>query len=302
MSKRRALATACVGLLAGFFAGIVTGAGARVAMRMVAMGVADGVGVRPEFTIEGTASILVACAVVGAEFGVVYMIVAGRLPVPRQLAGLTFGVVLLVVFGPFFLINEEFFSAGRVLLFALLFPAFGVALSLAMAPSRWFVERFNGPTDSALDLFAFAAPTTLSRVGAGALAGAIAGMGAGIGARLSMRMVADGFPLGIAGPTTFTAQGTATIVIFGCVIGALAGVIYGAIVDRIPGPHLMRALLFSAIPFALTQLLVRQPALLVFALPFLVYGIGLGVLQSVSERIVSRARLAPRRLYDVQSQ
>jgi hypothetical protein len=134
---REALTRAAIGALAGMLAGAVAGIGARVAMRMVADGVADGVGVRATFTPEGTAAIIVFGIVIGAPFGVLFGAIAERLPGPEWLRAPMYGLLCLAVMGPvFFVGNEEFFSTGRVALFASLFLIYGIALGVALAPSR----------------------------------------------------------------------------------------------------------------------------------------------------------------------
>jgi hypothetical protein len=134
--KRRLLARASAGALAGIAAGLVAGAGARVAMRMIAIGVADGFDRGAEFTVAGTVLIVLLGAISGAAFGVVYEAIADRLPGPLAVRGLIFGLLALATLGPIFFANEEFFSAGRTLLFASLFPTVGVTLGLVLGPSR----------------------------------------------------------------------------------------------------------------------------------------------------------------------
>ena len=130
------MARVSAGVLAGLAAGIVAGLGARLAMRMVALGVADGVGITPDFTIGGTLVIVVTGMILGAAAGLAFGLVADRLPGPRPLRGLVFAAILLAVIGPFFFRIEEFFSAGRVLLFLPLFLVFGTALGLMFVPVR----------------------------------------------------------------------------------------------------------------------------------------------------------------------
>ena len=110
-------------------------------MRMVADGVVDTIGTRPDFTVAGTLVIVIVAAIVGAPFGVLYAIVGERLPVRAGLRGLLFGIIVLLAIGPFFLRTDEFFSQGRVMLFAVLFLVFGVSLGLVLAPSRRIVSR-----------------------------------------------------------------------------------------------------------------------------------------------------------------
>ena len=137
MRKRRVVARASAGALAGFVAGLVAGAAARMAMRMVADGVADGVGVTTQFTVAGTVAIALFGAIIGAGGGVLYEAIADRLPVPARAHGIAFGALTLLVIGPaFFIGNQEFFSLGRVALFAILFIVFGIALGLVSSSSR----------------------------------------------------------------------------------------------------------------------------------------------------------------------
>jgi hypothetical protein len=138
MRKRRLLARVAAGALTGLAAGFVAGVAARIAMRMVADGHADqGARRLAEFTIEGTLGIVIFGMILGAPFGVIYDAIAERLPGPARLRGLVFGALCLATLGPLFFLGnpDEFFSQGRVLLFATLFPIVGVAFALAHAPS-----------------------------------------------------------------------------------------------------------------------------------------------------------------------
>lgn len=132
-----------------------------------------------------------------------------------------------------------------------------------------------------------------ARAGVGALAGAAAGTAAGAGARVSMRMLADGFPDYVTlGAPVFTIPGTATILILGTLIGAPVGVLYEAIAGRIPGPRVARGLIFSALLLALflalvtprlfaegAELLITTPRVILLALPFLLFGLTLGLVR-----------------------
>ena len=122
--------------MCGIGAGALAGLWARVAMRMVALGVADGVGITPDFTVAGTLVIVLGGMIVGAPAGLAFGVVADRLPGPASLRGLVFAALLLGVIGPFFFRIEEFFSVGRVLLFVPPFAIFGAALGLAFVPMR----------------------------------------------------------------------------------------------------------------------------------------------------------------------
>ena len=120
------------GTLAGIAAGVITGIGARIAMRLVAIGVADGVGVRPEFTLAGTVAIVASGAIAGAPFGAAYALIEPRLPRPARAHGAMYAALLLMFFGPVFFATEEFFSLGRIALFTLLFLVFGLAVAAAL--------------------------------------------------------------------------------------------------------------------------------------------------------------------------
>jgi hypothetical protein len=137
--------------------------------------------------------------------------------------------------------------------------------------------------------------TLVARAGVGVLAGAAAGTAAGVGARVSMRMLADGFPdYVIQGSPVFTIAGTATILIFGAMIGAPVGVVYEVVADRIPGPRTTRALVFSALLIALlifsalffalegAELLIMTPRVILLALPFALFGVVLGLVRKSS--------------------
>ena len=84
MRKRQLLERASIGALAGIAAGLLAGAGARIAMRMVADGVVDAVRRLPEFTLEGTAGIIIAGAIVGAPFGVIFEAIRERISAPSR--------------------------------------------------------------------------------------------------------------------------------------------------------------------------------------------------------------------------
>jgi len=157
--KRQLLERASIGALAGIAAGLLAGAGARIAMRMVADGVVDAVRRLPEFTLEGTAGIIIAGAIVGAPFGVLFEAIRERIPAPARWRGVIFSAVWLALIGPFFFSGEEFFTQGRILLFALLFPIYGIALGLALAPSRRIA--------TAMPLALQAIPATIALVGGG---------------------------------------------------------------------------------------------------------------------------------------
>jgi hypothetical protein len=144
------------GAICGIAAGLVAGIGARVAMRMIADGVPDPIRSLPMFTAEGTAMILVSVAFAGAPFGALFALAHDTLPGPNRARGLLFGVALLVMFGPLFftLAREEFLTYQRVVLFAFLFPLFGIAAGLAFEPSQRLARRLWGSARVAFVLIA----------------------------------------------------------------------------------------------------------------------------------------------------
>ncbi len=150
MRTRVLLTDGSIGALSGLAAGAVTALAARVAMRMVADGVPDGIMQRPDFTLAGTAVIVVIGMLVGAPAGVLYGALAGRLAGPAGLRGASFGVLCLATVGPVFLTTDEFFTVGRVILFAPLFVLFGIVLGLARPPGRSLAARLPVPAQVGL--------------------------------------------------------------------------------------------------------------------------------------------------------
>ena len=152
MQARRLLGPIAVGVACGITSGAVAALWARVAMRMVAIGVADGVGVRPEFTIGGTLAIVLTGMVVGAPAGLLYGVVADRIPGPARWRGVMYAGFLLALVGPFFFRIEEFFSTGRILLFVPPFVLYGIVLGIALAPLRRVIVRWPAGAQLALAL------------------------------------------------------------------------------------------------------------------------------------------------------
>lgn len=144
------------GAICGIAAGVVTGIGARFAMRLVADGVPDPIRSLPMFTAEGSAMVVISVALAGAPFGALFALAHDRLPGPNRARGLFFGVALLVMFGPLFftLAREEFLSYQRMVLFAFLFPLFGVAAGLAFEPGQRLARGLWGSARMALVLIA----------------------------------------------------------------------------------------------------------------------------------------------------
>lgn len=81
---------------------------------------------------------------------------------------------------------------------------------------------------------------------AGAAAGMIGGLLAGIAARVAMRL----FAVAIDQPVGFTVEGTLIIVVVGALGGAAFGILYAAVRRFLPGPWLVRGILFGAILIA----------------------------------------------------
>jgi hypothetical protein len=88
--------SAGVGVLAGIVAGLIVGAGSRLAMRAVMLVVA---GTPAEFTIAGTLGILVIVARASIFPGILYALTRRFLPWPEAARGLLFGLAMLFVIG-----------------------------------------------------------------------------------------------------------------------------------------------------------------------------------------------------------
>jgi hypothetical protein len=144
------------GAICGIAAGIVTGIGARVAMRMVADGVPDPIRSLPMFTAEGTATIVVLGALAGAPFGALFALANEALPGPHRARGSLFGVAMLLTIGPLFFTGarDEFITYERMALFAFLFPLFGIAAGLLFEPSLRLARRLPGAAHAVLALIA----------------------------------------------------------------------------------------------------------------------------------------------------
>lgn len=136
------LLTVSQGAIAGIAGGIAVGFAARAAMRIVALGIPDGIMQVPTFTIAGTLFILAIGAIVGAPLGVLFALAHPSLPGPYRFRGVLFGLILLATLGPLFFVGaaDEFVSAGRIALFTALFLIFGSAVRLALPPSRTFAR------------------------------------------------------------------------------------------------------------------------------------------------------------------
>jgi len=144
------------GAISGIVAGIVTGVAARVAMRMVADGVPDPIRTLPSFTPEGTTTIILIGALAGAPFGALFAVAHDALPGPHRARGILFGVAMLITIGPLFFTGarDEFITYERMVLFSFLFPIFGIAAGLALAPSRRLARRLPGPARAVFALIA----------------------------------------------------------------------------------------------------------------------------------------------------
>lgn len=133
-----------VAAIAGGLAGmLVGGLGGRVAMRvsgamsdpsMVGGAVTNNGNVLGEITLQGTFALVIFTGLIpGIAAGLVYAAVRPWLRPLGRWAGLVFGLALLAVLGPLLLepFNVDFRKFGspqlNVIMFALLFPLFGIA-------------------------------------------------------------------------------------------------------------------------------------------------------------------------------
>ena len=140
--------------LCGIAAGIITGIAARLAMRMVADGLLDNIRQLPDFTLAGSLTIVITGAVAGAAGGALFSWVHDTMPGPQAFRGLAVGLVLLSLIGPLFFVGarDEFITTQRAILFALLFPIYGVSAGLALRTSRGLAAKFARPAQIVLAL------------------------------------------------------------------------------------------------------------------------------------------------------
>jgi hypothetical protein len=138
------------GLLCGFVAGfIVGGIGSRVAMRILAAVNTDQAGVLTEngnisgqITLDGTLFLLFNGIFFGAIGGLLYVAIRRWLPWQGICKRLAFGAFLFLAFGSVVIDgdNKDFALFGPpalgVILFALLFPVYGLAVAA-------IVDRFH---------------------------------------------------------------------------------------------------------------------------------------------------------------
>jgi hypothetical protein len=141
------------------------------------------------------------------------------------------------------------------------------------------------------------------KLAAGAICGIIAGIPTGIAARVAMRMVADGVPDPIMQLPSFTAAGTAAIIVVFALAGAAFGVVFAAAHDGLPGPKRARGLLFGGAmlvtvgPLFFTgardEFLTRERMVL-FSFLFPLFGVAAGLALGPSRRLADRLPEAAR--------
>lgn len=187
------------GAICGIAAGIVTGVGARAAMRMVADGVPDPIRTLPSFTPEGTAAIIVLGAITGVPFGALFGALRDALPGPRRARGLLFGVAMLVTLGPLFFTGarDEFITYERMVLFSFLFLLFGVAANIAFEPSLRLAGRMPEAARAVVAVVAVGGGALLAVIFAGFVGQAIQTHGA-LAVAFAVPWVAIALLLGMA--------------------------------------------------------------------------------------------------------
>ena len=123
-----------MGILGGIAAGLLVGGiGGRLIMRILVLNHFGNTG---EITAGGTFAVIIAAGIFGVVGGLVYGLIRRWLPGGGLLKGIVFGLVLLCFFGTALLDPDNVLSPRlSVVLFALLFPLYGVVASL-------FIERF----------------------------------------------------------------------------------------------------------------------------------------------------------------
>jgi hypothetical protein len=144
-------------------AGLLWGAGARLAMRVVAL-----MGRRSiEFSLSGTMLILLVGAYAGIPLGLIYLALRRRLPAARVPGAVSFGVLVLLALGYPFLVGplrQEAVPGQQALaiaIFAALFVLLGVALALAHGFLDRVVPRPRQPWAMPISLAVLAVPATL---------------------------------------------------------------------------------------------------------------------------------------------
>ena len=127
-----------VGILAGLSTGLVVlGIGGRIAMRVIALAE----GAEPEFSLGGTAIVLLALTLMPAPCGALFATLSIRLPGRGPVKGAVFGTALVLVVLAAAMARaggEVELSAGTLTgagLFGALIVAWGAALPAAIA--RW---------------------------------------------------------------------------------------------------------------------------------------------------------------------
>lgn len=183
---REASLAAIAGGLAGMLVGGIL---ARVAMRisgamsdpsMVGGAVTNNGNVLGEVTFVGTLALVISSGLIpGIAVGLVYAAVRPWLRPLGRWAGLAFGLALLAALGPLLLepFNVDFRKFGspevNVLMFALLFPLFGIAhQALTDVAER---RRGAAPAWSAMDLVGLAAAGLILFIAVTASVGALLG-------------------------------------------------------------------------------------------------------------------------------
>jgi len=127
-----------IGLLAGLAGGLVAGLAARLSMRAVALAI----GLPPNFSLEGTFAIALIGAILGAPFGLVYLVIRNALPGTGIWKGLTFGLLLFVTL---MVPPLLFYREGELLLAS---PLIGISL---FAPVAFIYGGFTALTAQRLE-------------------------------------------------------------------------------------------------------------------------------------------------------
>lgn len=140
---QRVIRVLAIAALAGFSAGFLTGVGARLAMRLAGLLTVDrnrgllteNNNVVGQITLGGTLALALIAAFAGVFGGLLYVAIRSRLPQSAWLRGLTFGGLLLAVFG-FVVMDEhnpdyQLFGPPviNVMTFSLIYLLFGVVVA-----------------------------------------------------------------------------------------------------------------------------------------------------------------------------
>jgi hypothetical protein len=144
-SESGLLRLGAIGLVAGTMVGLLGGVASRLAMRLVALAG----GVAPVLTGEGTLLVLLTGLFYAITGAVLFLVLRPRLPGTEAGKAFTFGLIVLVAFGPAFFIADQAGELGvspsvGIAAFSALFVVGGTLIGLGnQAVEQRFSPRGN---------------------------------------------------------------------------------------------------------------------------------------------------------------